>query len=87
MYFVTGGIYPSKSHKVRLLLIIVTLAATYVIGDMYSANLTSLLARPGREKPITVLEQLDMAMETRGYQLLVEKHSSSLTTLQVSSHV
>ncbi|EEB13339.1 glutamate receptor U1 precursor, putative [Pediculus humanus corporis] len=77
-----GGIYPSKSHKVRLLLIIVTLAATYVIGDMYSANLTSLLARPGREKPITVLEQLDTAMETRGYQLLVEKHSSSLTTLQ-----
>lgn len=68
----------------RLVLIIVTLGATYVIGDMYSANLTSLLARPGREKPITILEQLEMAMNGRGYELLVEKHSSSYSTLQVN---
>ncbi|KAK6635303.1 hypothetical protein RUM44_000554 [Polyplax serrata] len=77
-----GGVYPAHSHKVRLMLVLVTLGATYVIGDMYSANLTSLLARPGREKPITVLEQLEVAMKTRGYELLVEKHSSSYTTLQ-----
>lgn len=50
---------------------------------MYSANLTSLLARPGREKPITALEQLEVAMNTKGYELLVEKLSSSYGTLQV----
>lgn len=78
-----GGKQPGRSHKVRFVLILMTLGSTYVIGDMYSANLTSLLARPGREKPITTLEQLEQAMENRGYHLLVEKHSSSYTTLQV----
>ncbi|KAJ1529788.1 hypothetical protein ONE63_006534 [Megalurothrips usitatus] len=39
---------PEDSHRVRLLTILLSFAATYVIGDMYSANLTSMLARPGR---------------------------------------
>ncbi|XP_052122664.1 ionotropic receptor 40a isoform X2 [Frankliniella occidentalis] len=73
---------PEDSHRVRLLTILLSFAATYVIGDMYSANLTSLLARPGRERPISNLEQLAEAMETRGYQLLVEKHSSSYNVLE-----
>jgi len=72
---------------VRLVLILMTLAATYVIGDMYSANLTSLLARPVREKPITTLQHLQLAMENQDYQLLVEKHSSSFATLQVSKPI
>ncbi|KAK3922609.1 Ionotropic receptor 40a [Frankliniella fusca] len=117
---------PEDSHRVRLLTILLSFAATYVIGDMYSANLTSLLARPGRgkaaqcaggaqsdecsvssltvagsnnllyhsifcillplkERPISNLEQLAEAMETRGYQLLVEKHSSSYNVLEASS--
>lgn len=68
---------------------------------MYSANLTSLLARPGRgnyeiirkmskfkknvkiEKPITNLYQLETAMLNRGYQLFVERHSSSFSLLEV----
>nr|WBU77225.1 ionotropic receptor [Odontothrips loti] len=73
---------PEDSHRVRLLTILLSFAATYVIGDMYSANLTSMLARPGRERPISNLEQLADAMETRGYQLLVEKHSSSYNILE-----
>ncbi|XP_034250854.1 ionotropic receptor 40a [Thrips palmi] len=73
---------PEDGLRVRLLTILLSFAATYVIGDMYSANLTSMLARPGRERPISNLEQLADAMQTRGYQLLVEKHSSSYNILE-----
>ncbi|CAH1142306.1 unnamed protein product, partial [Phyllotreta striolata] len=52
-------------------------AATYVISDVYSANLTSLLARPGREKPIHDLYQLEQAMLSREYKLFIENRSSS----------
>lgn len=41
---------PSQSHKARFFIILLSISATYVISDMYSANLTSLLARPGRGK-------------------------------------
>nr|CAD7393006.1 unnamed protein product [Timema cristinae] len=77
----------SKSHKVRLLTVLLSFAATYVIGDMYSANLTSLLAKPGRESPISTLEQLEFAMKTQGYQLLVEIHSSSYGILENGTEV
>lgn len=50
---------------------------------MYSANLTSLLARPAREQPIGTLEGLEEAMRDRKYELVVERHSSSLTILEV----
>lgn len=49
---------------------------------MYSANLISLLARPGREKPISNLRQLELAIRNKGYQLMVEKFSSSHNNLE-----
>ncbi|CAG5058519.1 unnamed protein product [Parnassius apollo] len=73
---------PSSTHKARLVAILISLGATYVIGDMYSANLTSLLARPAREQPIGTLEALEEAMRDRKYELVVERHSSSLTILE-----
>ncbi|XP_063231510.1 ionotropic receptor 40a isoform X2 [Bacillus rossius redtenbacheri] len=72
----------STSHKARLITILLTFATTYIIGDMYSANLTSLLARPGREAPINTLAKLERAMKEDGYQLLVESHSSSYGILE-----
>ncbi|KAJ8912544.1 hypothetical protein NQ315_006615 [Exocentrus adspersus] len=76
------GKVPSTSHKARLFIILLSISATYVITDMYSANLTSLLARPGRERAINNLYQLENAMESRGYSLYVEKHSSSYDLLE-----
>ncbi|XP_046401562.1 ionotropic receptor 40a [Ischnura elegans] len=73
---------PSRMHKARLLMILLSIIATYVIGGLYSATLTSLLARPAREKPIRTLFDLEEAMKNKGYQLLVEKHSSSLSILR-----
>jgi hypothetical protein len=67
--------------------VLVSLGATYVIGDMYSANLTSLLARPAKEKPIGTLQALEEAMRDRGYELVVERHSSSWTILEVHINV
>ena len=74
---------PSKTHKARLVGILISLGATYVIGDMYSANLTSLLARPAKEQPIGTLRALEEAMRDKGYELVVESHSSTLAILQV----
>lgn len=51
---------------------------------MYSANLTSLLAKPAREHPIGTLQALEEAMRDYGYELVVESHSSSLTILEVT---
>ncbi|KAI4455846.1 ionotropic receptor 20a-related [Holotrichia oblita] len=67
---------PSKSNKFRFCTILLAIAATYVIGDMYSANLTSLLAKPVREKSINNLIQLEEAMIYKDFQLYVEKYSS-----------
>lgn len=77
---------PSSTHKARLVsaLSLISLGATYVIGDMYSANLTSLLARPARERPIGTLPALEEAMRDHGYELVVESHSSSFAILEVS---
>ncbi|XP_050500121.1 ionotropic receptor 40a isoform X1 [Diabrotica virgifera virgifera] len=71
------GREPKSNNKTRFFIILLSFSATYVISDMYSANLTSLLARPGREKAIHNLYQLEHAMTSRGYKLYVEKHSSS----------
>lgn len=38
----------AQSTKSRLVTILLSITATYVIGDLYCANLTSLLAKPGR---------------------------------------
>lgn len=40
-------------HRVRFLVVMIWLGATYVLGDMYSAQLTSQLARPAKEKAIS----------------------------------
>ncbi len=37
-----------NNQKVRFVIILLSLSLTYVIGDMYSANLTSLFARPSK---------------------------------------
>ncbi|XP_023310509.1 ionotropic receptor 40a [Anoplophora glabripennis] len=76
------GRLPSSSHKARFFIILLSISATYVITDMYSANLTSLLARPGRERAVNNLYQLEKAMESRGYSLFVESHSSSYGLLE-----
>ncbi|KAL3288729.1 hypothetical protein HHI36_003164, partial [Cryptolaemus montrouzieri] len=72
------GKEPSSSHKARFFIILLSISATYVISDMYSANLTSLLARPGREKTINNLHQLVEAMEERNYRILIERSSCGL---------
>ncbi|CAH1995196.1 unnamed protein product [Acanthoscelides obtectus] len=76
------GREPSSSHKVRFVLVLLSISATYVITDMYSANLTSLLAKPGREKAIHNLYDLEKAMEIKKYNLYVERHSSSYKLLE-----
>lgn len=43
-------------HRVRFLVVMIWLGATYVLGDMYSAQLTSQLARPAKEKAISEWE-------------------------------
>lgn len=43
---------PYDGNRARFLSAILWLAATYVLGDVYSAQLTSQLARPAREPPI-----------------------------------
>ncbi|KAH9629220.1 hypothetical protein HF086_009610 [Spodoptera exigua] len=73
---------PSSTHKARLVSVLISLGATYVIGDMYSANLTSLIAKPSRERPIGTLAALEEAMRDYGYELVVESHSSSLAILE-----
>ena len=96
-------LYPGK--KVKFLSTILWLAATYVLADVYSAQLTSQLARPAREAVISVfckkkklldaciykifcilidtLHKLEHAMTYNGYQLFVERQSSSLSALEV----
>lgn len=44
---------PYDGNRARFLSAILWLAATYVLGDVYSAQLTSQLARPAREPPIS----------------------------------
>ncbi|CAH0381550.1 unnamed protein product [Bemisia tabaci] len=73
---------PSSSCRYRLVMSIFILSVVYVIGDMYSANLTSILAHPSKEQPISTLDQLADAMLFKDYQLLVEKQSSSHALLE-----
>lgn len=88
--------------RAKFLSSILWLAATYVLADVYSAQLTSQLASPAREPPISkmkiglrfcifkacltldTLQRLENAMLNKGYQLYVERQSSSLSILEVS---
>lgn len=53
MYLKQSVEFKFTGHRVRFLAIMIWLGATYVLGDMYSAQLTSQLARPAKEKPIS----------------------------------
>lgn len=44
---------PYDSNRVRFFALVLWLAATYVLGDIYLAQLTSQLARPAKEQPIS----------------------------------
>lgn len=48
LILISAGKELSSNFKVRLYIVLISFSTTYVICDMYSANLTSLLARPGR---------------------------------------
>lgn len=74
-------------YKAKFLIIIYWIAATYVLAGVYSAQLTSEFARPARESPINTLQRLQMAMIDDGYQLFVEKESSSLDMLEVRIYI
>uniref|UniRef100_A0A182JIR2 Ionotropic glutamate receptor L-glutamate and glycine-binding domain-containing protein n=1 Tax=Anopheles atroparvus TaxID=41427 RepID=A0A182JIR2_ANOAO len=67
---------PFDGHLARFFSILLWLCATYVLGDVYSAQLTSQLARPARESPINTLGHLEHRMAEDGYQLLVERQSA-----------
>ncbi|XP_031329082.1 ionotropic receptor 40a [Photinus pyralis] len=82
LFFKQTGREPSSSNKCRFFIIILSLSATYIISDMYSANLTSLLAKPGREKSINNLIELEEAMINRKFKLYVERLSSSYSLLE-----
>lgn len=56
MIFITAATIPYNGHVARFFSILLWLCATYVLGDVYSAQLTSQLARPAREGPISKLE-------------------------------
>ncbi|CAD7084236.1 unnamed protein product [Hermetia illucens] len=78
---------PYNGMRARFLIIVYWVAATYVLSDVYSAQLTSFFARPARESPIDTLSKLEYAMEYRGYQLFIEKDSSVLEMLENSTEI
>lgn len=82
MYLACKGLY--HGYRAKFLMIVYWIAATYVLADVYSAQLTSQFARPPHEAPINTLQRLQTAMLRDGYQLFVEKESSSLEMLEVA---
>ncbi|XP_041566014.1 ionotropic receptor 40a [Drosophila elegans] len=74
-------------YRAKFLTIVYWIAATYVLADVYSAQLTSQFARPAREPPINTLQNLQEAMIRDGYRLYVEKESSSLEMLENGTEI
>ncbi|XP_012160597.1 ionotropic receptor 40a [Ceratitis capitata] len=74
-------------YRAKFLMIVYWIAATYVLADVYSAQLTSQFARPPHEAPINTLQRLQTAMLRDGYQLFVEKESSSLEMLENGTEI
>ncbi|XP_044316706.1 ionotropic receptor 40a [Drosophila rhopaloa] len=74
-------------YRAKFLTIVYWIAATYVLADVYSAQLTSQFARPAREPPINTLQHLQAAMIRDGYRLYVEKESSSLEMLENGTEI
>ncbi|XP_030377210.1 ionotropic receptor 40a [Scaptodrosophila lebanonensis] len=74
-------------YRAKFLTIVYWIAATYVLADVYSAQLTSQFARPAHEAPINTLQRLQVAMTREGYKLYVEKESSSLEMLENGTEI
>lgn len=74
---------PHDNNSVRLFSIILWLSSTYVLSDLYSAQLTSQLARPSKELAINTLQRLEQVLNKSDerYLLLVEKNSASHNVL------
>ncbi|XP_053698504.1 ionotropic receptor 40a [Sabethes cyaneus] len=87
VYLRQSAVIPFNGHVARFFSILLWLCATYVLGDVYSAQLTSQLARPARESPIDTLGKLEMLMERNGYQLLVERQSAFQAVLVNSTGI
>ncbi|XP_055678185.1 ionotropic receptor 40a [Lutzomyia longipalpis] len=78
---------PYGGNRARFVSLILWLSATYILGDFYSAQLTSQLARPAREAPINDLYRLEAAMKWKGYELYVERQSASLAILENGTEI
>lgn len=74
--------YEHNGLRVNLIVAMFWICATYILSDVYSAQLTSQLARPAREAAIDTLHKLENAMRKDGYELYVEKQSASLSILE-----
>lgn len=62
---------------------ILWVTSTYVIADLYSAELTSQLARPAKESPINTLGKLLKTIrKDSNYKLLTKAESSSFEALK-----
>uniref|UniRef100_A0A8D8YFP2 Glutamate receptor 1 n=3 Tax=Cacopsylla melanoneura TaxID=428564 RepID=A0A8D8YFP2_9HEMI len=77
-----NGKFPSYTTTGRMMALLFSLSATYVIVDYYSATLTSILAKPQKEQPIRNMEQLVDVMRSKEYQTFVEKNSASQSMLE-----
>ncbi|XP_063697077.1 ionotropic receptor 40a [Culicoides brevitarsis] len=71
-----------QSNHSRFLVITIWLGATYVLGDMYLAQLTSQLARPAKESPINNLLKLEHLIRFKNYQLYVESGSAAQNIIE-----
>lgn len=59
-----------------------------MLSDLYSAQLTSQLARPSKELAINTLQRLEHVLNaSEGYQLLVERGSASHNVLMNGSGI
>ncbi|XP_062561780.1 ionotropic receptor 40a [Armigeres subalbatus] len=87
VYLRQSATIPYNGHVSRFFSILLWLCATYVLGDVYSAQLTSQLARPAREGPIDTLGKLENCMLRDGYQLLVERQSAFQAALANSTGI
>ena len=85
--FLATSFSHESSHSIRFFSIILWLSATYVLSDLYSAQLTSQLARPSKELPIENLHRLEHVVNRSNYHLLVERNSASFNVLVNSTGI
>lgn len=82
LVFLAAANFPYDNNSVRFFSIILWLSSTYVLSDLYSAQLTSQLARPSVELAINNLKRLEHVLnKSESYKLLVEKNSASHNVL------